>query len=89
MDITDEVNDLITGGTPNNGYGLSFDYETRKFSYRTSTICWFFLRHTQTYYEPFLETVYDNPIKDNRKISIKIELIDYIFIVMLMVNLKI
>ena len=27
----------------------------------------FFTRHTQTYYEPFLETVYNNPIKDDRK----------------------
>jgi hypothetical protein len=27
----------------------------------------FFTRHTQTYYEPFVETVYDNPIRDDRK----------------------
>ena len=67
MDITDEVNDLITGGTPNNGYGLSFDYELENLVTVPAQYVGFFTRHTQTYYEPFLETVYDNPIKDNRK----------------------
>ena len=27
----------------------------------------FFTKHTQTYYEPFVETVYDNTIRDDRK----------------------
>ena len=27
----------------------------------------FFTRHTQTYYEPFVETSYNNPIRDDRK----------------------
>ena len=67
MDITDEVNDLITGGTPNNGYGLSFDYELENLVTVPAQYVGFFTRHTQTYYEPFLETVYNNPIKDNRK----------------------
>ena len=30
MDITQEVNDLITGGTTNNGYGLAFDCQLEK-----------------------------------------------------------
>lgn len=67
MDITDEVNDLITGGTINNGYGIAFDYELENIVTVPAQYVGFFTRHTQTYYEPFLETIYDNPIKDDRK----------------------
>ena len=67
MDITAEVNDLITGGTTNYGYGLSFDCQLENTITAPSQYVGFFTRHTQTYYEPFLETIYDNPIKDDRK----------------------
>ena len=67
MDITQEVNDLITGGTTNNGYGLAFDCQLEKTITAPSQYVGFFTRHTQTYYEPFLETIYHNPIKDDRK----------------------
>lgn len=67
MDITNEVNDLITGGTVNNGYGIAFDYSLENTITAPSQYVGFFTRHTQTYYEPFLETIYDNPIKDDRK----------------------
>ncbi len=67
MDITSEVNDLITGGTDNFGYGIAFTHDLEEIVTVPSQYVGFFTRHTQTYYEPFLETIYNNPIHDNRK----------------------
>ncbi len=67
MDITDEVNKLITGGTDNFGYGIAFPNDLEEIVTVPSQYVGFFTRHTQTYYEPFLETIYDNPINDSRK----------------------
>lgn len=67
MDITQEVNSLITGGTTNYGYGISFDYDLENTIKSPAQYVGFFTRHTQTYYEPFVETVYNDPIRDDRK----------------------
>jgi hypothetical protein len=67
MDITNEVNSLITGGTVNYGYGLSFTRDLELLETIPSQYVGFFTKHTQTYYEPFLETLYNNPIIDDRK----------------------
>jgi len=67
MDITNEVNNLILGITPNYGYGISFERDLEVKEVVPPQYVGFFTRHTQTYYEPFVETVYDNPIKDDRK----------------------
>jgi hypothetical protein len=67
MDITDEVNDLIMDIIPNYGYGISFERDLEIKEVTPTQYVGFFTRHTQTYYEPFVETVYDNPIKDDRK----------------------
>jgi hypothetical protein len=66
MDITDEVNSLITGGTTNYGYGISFDRDLELVIKDESQYVGFFTKETQTYYEPFVETLYDNPIRDDR-----------------------
>jgi len=67
MDITDEVNSLITGGTTNYGYGIAFERDLETKEVVPSQYVGFFTRHTQTYYEPFVETSYNNPIRDDRK----------------------
>ena len=67
MDITDEVNSLITGGTTNYGYGIAFERDLETKEVVLSQYVGFFTRHTQTYYEPFVETSYNNPIRDDRK----------------------
>tara|TARA_R110000803_G_scaffold13641_1_gene38272 strand:+ start:11532 stop:12938 length:1407 start_codon:yes stop_codon:yes gene_type:complete len=67
MDVTDEVNSLITGGTTNYGYGISFERDLETKEVVPAQYVGFFTRHTQTYYEPFVETSYNNPIKDDRK----------------------
>lgn len=66
FDITDYVNSVLTGGTQNYGLGLAF---TRNFEISTSEepqYVGFFTNNTQTFYEPFIETVYNNQIKDDR-----------------------
>lgn len=67
MDITNEVNNLILGLTPNYGYGIAFERDLEVKEVVPSRYVGFFTRHTQTYYEPFVETIYNNPIKDDRK----------------------
>jgi len=66
MDITDEVNSLITGGTTNYGYGLSFERGLETLIRIDAQYVGFFKKDTQTYYEPFVETIYNNPIRDDR-----------------------
>lgn len=66
MDITNEVNKLITGGSVNYGYGIAFDYDLEQLKTEDSNYVGFFTKYTQTYYEPFLESIYTNPIMDDR-----------------------
>jgi hypothetical protein len=65
IDVTDVVNNYITGAT-NNGLGLAFPNELEEL--KTNDLCYvgFFTRHTQTFYEPHVETIYDNNINDDR-----------------------
>ena len=76
MDITDEVNTLITGGTgtTNYGYGIAFERDLEIIEVIPSRYVGFFTRHTQTYYEPFVETVYDSVIRDDRKTFYRVKL---------------
>jgi len=67
MDITNEVNSLITGGTTNYGYGIAFVHPLEEIITKPAQYVGFFTRHTQTYYQPFLETVNSEFIKDDRK----------------------
>ena len=65
MDITNYVNGLLTGNT-NYGLGLAF---TTGFEMLNTTVLQyvgFFTNNTQTFYEPFVETVYSNHISDDR-----------------------
>lgn len=65
-DITDYINSVITGGTICNGIGLAFhpDYATIQNEMDQSVA--FFTKYTQTFFEPYLETVFDDTITDNR-----------------------
>jgi hypothetical protein len=65
IDITDYVNGIITGAT-NNGLGLMFPTTLENLPTDEIQYVGFFTRHTQTFYEPFVESVYDNPIMDDR-----------------------
>jgi len=65
MDITDYVNGLLTGDT---NYGLGIAY-SRPFELMSTTALQyvgFFTNNTQTFYEPYVETIYSNHITDDR-----------------------
>ena len=65
MDITDYVNGILTGNT---NYGLGIAYARSYEQLNTSALQYvgFFTNNTQTFYEPFLETIYSNHIVDDR-----------------------
>jgi len=70
MDITNEINDRLTGGTPNTGitYGIAYTGTLENLTgLSESYSVGFFTRHTQTFYEPYLETNYDDYISDYRE----------------------
>lgn len=68
FDMTNEINNILTGATTGvTGYIISFDPELENITGLTENYSvGFFTRHTQTFYEPFLETTYDDLILDNR-----------------------
>lgn len=65
IDITDAVNNILTGDT-NNGFGIAFDKDLEASNEDNAKYVGFFTRHTQTFYEPYVESRYDNTILDNR-----------------------
>lgn len=65
IDITSYVNSILTG-TPNYGLGIAFTTGLEATITNDVQYVGFFTRHTQTFYEPFIETVYNNHITDDR-----------------------
>lgn len=65
MDITQYVNGVLTGDT-NYGLGIAYDRSYELTSTNNLQYVGFFTNNTQTFYEPFIETVYENHIKDDR-----------------------
>jgi hypothetical protein len=66
FDVTDYVNGIITGDTVNYGLGLAFsDFEELNYNGVVKSLG-IFSRNTNTYFKPFLETFYENPIIDTR-----------------------
>jgi hypothetical protein len=65
IDVTDIVNGYLTGNT-NNGLGLAFDESLENTIREELQYVGFFTRHTQTFYEPYVETRYENSIQDDR-----------------------
>jgi hypothetical protein len=65
LDITDIVNRYLTGDT-NNGLGLAFIESNENVVLDSLQYIGFFTRHTQTFYEPFVETRYATTINDSR-----------------------
>jgi hypothetical protein len=65
MDVTNYVNGVLTGNT-NYGLGIAYDRSYELLSTTVPQYVGFFTNNTQTFYEPYIETVYDNHIKDDR-----------------------
>jgi len=65
MDITDYVNGILTGDT-NYGLGIAYPRGFELLQTTTQKYVGFFTNNTQTFYEPFIETIYNNHIIDDR-----------------------
>jgi hypothetical protein len=65
MDITDYVNSILTGDT-NYGLGIAYSRVYEQIILSSNQYVGFFTNNTQTFYEPYIETVYSNHIKDDR-----------------------
>lgn len=65
VDITNYVNGILTGDT-NHGLGLSFALVYQDLSLETDESVAFFTKYTQTFYEPYVESFFDDRIIDNR-----------------------
>jgi hypothetical protein len=65
MDISNYVNGLLTGDT-NYGLGLAFNRSYEQLNTTTLQYVGFFTNNTQTFYEPYVESVYTNHISDDR-----------------------
>jgi len=70
FDMTNEINSIIDGSLTNvAGWGIAFKPELENLTGLPDAYeVQFFTRHTQTFYEPFLETNYDDIIDDDRNL---------------------
>ena len=70
FDMTDEINSILSGGTTGRtGYGIAYLPQVENISGLTENYSvGFFSPHTQTFYEPYLETNYDDLILDDRNV---------------------
>lgn len=68
FDMTNEINFIIDGSISSySGWGVAFYPQLENFTGLTDTYeVQFFTNHTQTFYEPYLETNYDDLIEDDR-----------------------
>ena len=68
FDMTNEINQILTGSTTGfTGWGVAFLPELENLTGLTENYSvGFFTRHTQTFYEPYLETTYNDLVLDDR-----------------------
>jgi hypothetical protein len=68
FDMTNEINNYLTGATTGiTGWIVAFRPEVENISGLTENYSvGFYTRHTQTFYEPYLQTTYDDLILDDR-----------------------
>jgi hypothetical protein len=65
FDITDYVNGIITGNT-NHGLGLSFAVVYQYLTPDRDQSVAFFTKYTQTFFEPYVDSHFEDTIMDNR-----------------------
>jgi len=68
FDMTSEINNVLSGAIQNpRGWGIAYLPQVENLSGTTGTYSvGFFTRHTQTFYEPYLLTTYNDLIEDDR-----------------------
>ena len=70
FDMTNEINDILDGTLTNvSGWGIAYKPQVENLTGLTDNFeVQFFTRHTQTFYEPYLETSYNDLIEDDRNL---------------------
>jgi hypothetical protein len=73
MDMSNEINGILNGTiTGVTGWGVAYLPQIENITGLTDSYSVaFFSRHTQTFYQPFLQTTYNDLIKDDRNIFLK------------------
>lgn len=66
LDISDTVNKFLTEELPNYGIGIAFTPMTELTESDDENYVGFFTNHTNTFFEPYVETIYENAIIDDR-----------------------
>ena len=67
LDITNIVNDWLSGGSENYGLAISYTRDYELILEDTRYMSRFYTKHTNTAFKPYLEVVYDNQIiRDDR-----------------------
>ncbi len=66
MDITNEINDIISGVRANNGFMLMFDHNMENMKTSITQYVGFFTDKTTTFFKPYMETIYSDTIVDDR-----------------------
>ena len=64
VDITDYINGILFSGQTNNGLCIAYFANTESLTSDTKNVVTFFSKYTQTFFEPFLETTYDDRVND-------------------------
>ena len=67
VDITDYINSIVVNGDTNHGLGVAFSVLYQDLSPSIDQSVSFFTKYTQTFFEPFVESVFDDRIDDNRE----------------------
>ena len=65
FDLTDCVNEMITGDTPNHGFGISLHPKHEMYGKGEFAVS-FYNRNTMSFFKPHLDTICEDPIKDDR-----------------------
>ena len=66
MDITDMVNDWLSGGSVNNGIGVAYRRDYESLSTDTRYVSSFYTEDTNSAFKPFIEVVYNQSFQDDR-----------------------
>jgi hypothetical protein len=67
VDITPHINDVLTGTTIDQGLGIAFDPLYEDLTSEVDQSVAFFSKYTQTFFEPYLETKFEDRIVDDRE----------------------
>ena len=66
FDITETMNKFITGDLTNNGIGIAFAPSFEETEVKFPQYVGFFTQHTNSFFEPYVETTYNDCIADDR-----------------------